>query len=129
MYWGFLYLINRWPIDRETDMNAMRKTAISWAMFLASAQIAAAACTETPEGVVCTITQPIVAGALVSVETQRDLGLVTVNGGCSGALINRYWILTADHCLTTNGAIGGPTLDPARMRITAAWSPRVVTRS
>ena len=108
-------------------MNAMRIAAISWALFLASAGVAAAACTETPEGVVCTITQPIVAGAFVSVETQRDLGLVTVNGGCSGTLVNRYWVLTADHCVTTNGAIGGPALDPARMRITAAWSPRVVT--
>ena len=105
----------------------MRKAAISCALFLASVQVAAADCTETPEGVVCTISQPIVAGALVPVDTQRDLGLVTVNGGCSGTLINRYWVLTADHCLATNGTIGGPALDPARMRITAAWSARVVT--
>ena len=79
-------------------------------------------CINTPEGRVCKISQAITNGAGVSVQTQRDLGLVTVGGGCSGTLVNRYWILTADHCTTTNGTIGGPSQDTSAMRITSAWS-------
>jgi hypothetical protein len=84
--------------------------------------VAQVVCSDTPEGRVCTIQQPIVSGDLVSVETQRDLGLVTVGGGCSGTLVNRYWVLTADHCLTTDTKINGPAQVPTNLPITAAWS-------
>jgi hypothetical protein len=86
-------------------------------------------CRDTPEGRVCTARQPLVLGALVSQEDQRDLGLVTVGGGCSGTLLNRFWVLTADHCVTTNGALNGPSLDPATLMITATWSTEAVRAS
>jgi Trypsin len=76
------------------------------------------------------VTQPIVAGTLVSKEDQRKLGLVTINGGCSGTLLNRYWVLTADHCVSADGNIGGPLRLPAQQLITATWSSQrpVVTQ-
>jgi hypothetical protein len=83
-------------------------------------------CRDTPEGRVCTVQQAIVAGTLVPVETQQELGLVTVGGGCSGTLVNRFWVLTADHCLTTNGTVNGPVAALNNVPITAAWSPRTV---
>ena len=92
----------------------------------AAAQVA---CQETSEGRICNIQQPIVQGTLVPVQTQRDLGLVTVNNGCSGTLLNRYWVLTADHCVTTNGAINGPAQPTNNLPITAAWSSERVLPS
>ncbi|WEK48670.1 MAG: trypsin-like serine protease [Candidatus Kaistia colombiensis] len=80
-------------------------------------------CTDTADGRVCRVTQPIRLGTLVDVITQRQLGLVTVNGGCSGTLLNRYWVLTARHCVTTDSSITGMLGVPEDGRISAAWLP------
>jgi hypothetical protein len=69
----------------------------------------------------------IISGTLVSSADQQRLGLVTVGGRCSGTLLNRFWVLTADHCVTSNGTIGGPAASFVSTLITAAWSDRVVT--
>lgn len=70
---------------------------------------------------------PIVVGDAVSVRRQRRLGLVTVGGGCSGTLINRYWVLTASHCVSTDGSFGGPDAPFASKRITATWTSKTAT--
>jgi hypothetical protein len=80
-------------------------------------------CEETPEGRVCRVQQPISRGTEVSVDLQRQLGLVTISTGCSGTLLNRYWVLTARHCATTNGRITGPLNPPGQVTVTAAWAP------
>lgn len=86
-------------------------------------------CVVTAEGRICRQTQPIIAGSLIDNEAQRRLGLVTVNRGCSGTLLNRFWVLTAKHCITTDGTEGGPLWQPSQIAVTAAWSPLTVTPS
>jgi hypothetical protein len=103
-------------------MRLSRLSLMLMALWSAPA-LAQANCVDTPEGRVCTVRQAITNGAPVDVATQQALGLVTVNGGCSGTLLNRWWLLTARHCVTTTGTIGGALLAPDRVAITATWSP------
>jgi hypothetical protein len=85
-------------------------------------------CRDTPEGRICTVQQPITNATPLSVQTQRDLGLVSVGGGCSGTLINQYWVLTADHCVNNIARVPAPGLACAadaafaNVTITATWS-------
>jgi hypothetical protein len=104
--------------------SMVRTAAAAIAAFgLHAAPVQGQDCEDTPEGRVCRVQQPISAGALVDPDTQRRLGLVIVAGGCSGTLLNRYWVLTARHCVTTTGRIPDPLLPAAQVRITAAWAP------
>lgn len=64
----------------------------------------------------------IINGAPIDVDTQRARGLVTVNGGCSGTMLTHKWLITADHCVTTNGQVGGPAVAFASLAVTATWS-------
>src|SRR6476646_4827134 len=90
-----------------------------------TAQAQSKDCIDTPEGRICSVKQEIRQGVLVPVDRQRELGLVTVGtAGCSGTLVNRFWVLTADHCVTSTGTINGPSAALTALPITAAWSTR-----
>jgi Trypsin len=80
-------------------------------------------CQQTPEGRICRVQQPISVGTPVDVETQRRLGLIKFIGGCSGTLLNRFWVLTARHCVTTNARADGPLAPPNSLLLTADWVP------
>lgn len=129
-------LVHAHPLARAhaqaRDRGPLHTLALALAIgvLLAAARPAAAqpSCTDTPEGRVCSVQQPIVAGTVVDVDTQRALGLVTVNGGCSGTLLNRDWVLTARHCVTNDPAgasaavdIASPLFPVEQVTVSAAW--------
>ena len=88
------------------------------ALALAAAPTSVGAQTDGPIG---QVQQPLTGGTLVDSARQRELGLVTVSVGCSGTLLNRYWVLTADHCLTDQSG----EIPVSRVEIRAAWTARV----
>src|SRR2546425_51579 len=115
----------------------MTHTRWLWAVLIGAACLLALGsapaegqnCINTPEGPLCQVQQPLVSGSLVDTATQKRLGLVTVGGGCSGTLVNRSWVLTADHCVTTNAQLWGPQTAMTNLVITAVWTKRTAIPS
>ena len=112
-----------WPTILSATLPVALPALTLFATLSHSTEVQAQECQDSPEGRVCRVQQPIVAGVLVDVDTQRRLGLVTVNNSCSGTLLNRFWVLTARHCVTNNRRIAGALLLPSQVRVTAAWVP------
>ena len=112
------------PISRRRSCNGLQICLLGFLLGF-STSAAAQKCAQTPDGRVCKVQQPIVSGALVPPDLQKQLGLVTVNGGCSGTLLNRYWVLTARHCVQVNSQVllSPPLLAPALTTVTATWMP------
>lgn len=106
-------------------MSRCLAAAIAASCFILSSVFAWAV--DQPANATTPVADPeprIVNGVLLTLAEQRLLGLVTVGGGCSGVMLNTFWVLTASHCLGVGGAFGGPDLPFTSVPITATWSAR-----
>ncbi len=69
--------------------------------------------------------QPVINGTLVS--DAANPGVVAVYHQfirpCTGALLALQWVLTARHCLTTDGKKDGPLILPSQVTVVRASSP------
>src|SRR5262249_11042880 len=79
---------------------------------------------DAADGPIGQTRQAIISGELVGIQTEKDMGLVTVGGRCSGTLVNRSWVLTATHCITTDVTASGPTAALANDVIKATCTSR-----
>lgn len=110
------------PLAKEAIVTKASVVSLA-AVLAATLSYPAPLCAET----IGKVSQPIIVGDEVSTKRQRELGLVTVGGACSGTLLNRYWVLTASHCVSTDGTEGGPDQPFKDSRITANWTGKAAT--
>lgn len=132
-------MTSSWSRISLRSLNALL-AALSLAVLFNSTGAIAQDCQDTPEGRICKNKQAITAGAIVDANMQKKMGLVTINGGCSGTLLNQYWVLTARHCVTQGPAtrspisfpgsmrtvddgMSNPLLAPGSVTVTADWAP------
>jgi hypothetical protein len=124
----FFYVMLLWGYS---VMPAVRCCALILILILLSAHPNAARsqqfCQDTPKGHVCGVQldRYVAAGNEVPDQTQKRLGLVSISTGCSGTLLNRYWVLTARHCVTMNGRVDGRKRVLPEISVTAKWASGV----
>lgn len=92
------------------------------ALSIPSAIIQAA---NEPDGRIGTVTQPLVGGLPVSLQMQRDFGLLKLtnpSGTCTASMLNQFWAITAAHCVFPSGAgVGAAVYAPSQITLTATW--------
>lgn len=113
---------------KPTTLRRRRASAACAAALLCAGVAAAAGSWPAPTA--ASPSDPdfeLIGGDLVSQADQERLGLVTVGRGCSGTLLNRFWVLTADHCVSSNGRMGGPTRPLSALEVRATWSTHLAT--
>ncbi|HET7540902.1 MAG TPA: trypsin-like serine protease [Polyangiaceae bacterium] len=80
----------------------------------------------TPEEDAYQIQDRIANGTTLSAASQKQRGLIKISSGCSGTLLNRHWVITARHCVATDG-ITSPLRPASKITISAAWTSSVAT--
>jgi hypothetical protein len=84
---------------------------------------------QVTDGPIGSVSQPMTLGNPASIDTQRTFGWVTIGNRCSGTLVNRYWMLSADYCVASSGVTAGALDALTNLKVIAPWSVATVTRT
>ncbi len=86
--------------------------------------LAAGAPAQNPPEHTGEVSQPLVGGTLVDLQTQRDFGLLVLTnpaGSCSASMLNDSWAITAAHCVYPSTTAASAAFAPAQIQLTANW--------
>jgi hypothetical protein len=76
------------------------------------------------DGPIGTVSQPLVGGTLVSPETQRAFGLLSLSsptGSCSASMLNAFWAITAAHCVYPSITAPSAIYPANQITLTSNW--------
>lgn len=72
------------------------------------------------------VSQPLVGGTVVDVDTREAYGLLTLNDRCSASLLRNVWAITAAHCVDRPGTVDGEFVTKPEDSITLRGDWRTV---